>query len=89
MDIGLTPKNEANHARFSMLCDVVPLTFALGEAFQFDWSDPSHGHEMLFDAHTRSFGALGGLVGIAEKNVQDSGRRICLDAQDCLFSYLR
>ncbi|AZE62692.1 hypothetical protein PFLU3_09650 [Pseudomonas fluorescens] len=69
----------------------VPLTFALGEAFQFDWSEeglligglfrriqvsyiklcasrafclvafPSHGHEMLFDAHTRSFGALGGV----------------------------
>ncbi|KPB35614.1 ISPsy20, transposase IstB, transcriptional regulator [Pseudomonas savastanoi pv. phaseolicola] len=66
----------------------VPLTFALGEAFQFDWSEeglligglfrriqvshmklcasrafwlvayPSQGHEMLFDAHTRSFGAL-------------------------------
>ncbi len=69
----------------------VPLTFALGEAFQFDWSEeglligglfrriqvsrmklcasrafwfaayPSQGHEMLFDAHTRSFGALGGV----------------------------
>ena len=69
----------------------VPLTFELGEAFQFDWSDealvicglyrklqvahmklcasrafwlvayPSQGHEMLFDAHTRSFAALGGV----------------------------
>ena len=70
----------------------VPLSFALGEAFQFDWSDeglmvggvfykvqvahlklcasrafwlvayPSQGHEMLFDAHTRSFQALGGVT---------------------------
>jgi len=69
----------------------VPLTFALGEAFQFDWSVeglligglfrrirvyhmklcasrafwlvayPSQGHEMLFNAHTRSFGALDGV----------------------------
>ncbi len=69
----------------------VPLSFALGEAFQFDWSEeglmvggiyyrlqvshlklcasrafwlvayPSQGHEMLFDAHTRSFAALGGI----------------------------
>jgi transposase len=69
----------------------VPLTFALGEAFQFDWSEeglvvggiyyraqvahmklcasrafwlvayPSQGHEMLFDAHTRGFAALGGV----------------------------
>jgi transposase len=69
----------------------VPLTFELGEAFQFDWSEeglvvggvyhhmqvshlklcasrafwlvayPSQGHEMLFDAHTRSFAALGGI----------------------------
>ena len=69
----------------------VPLTFGLGEAFQFDWSEeglviggiyrkiqvshmklcasrafwlvayPSQGHEMLFDAHTRSFAALGGI----------------------------
>jgi hypothetical protein len=67
---------------------LVPLTFELGEAFQFDWSEdgcwwagvlphaglaheavrqrafwlvayPSQGHEMLFDAHTRSFAALG------------------------------
>ena len=72
----------------------VPLSFALGEAFQFDWSTegllvggiyynkvqlshmklcasrgfwlvayPSQGHEMLFDAHTRSFAALGGIPG--------------------------
>jgi transposase len=70
----------------------VPLSFELGEAFQFDWSDeamvvggvfynvqvahlklcasrafwlvayPSQGHEMLFDAHTRSFQALGGVT---------------------------
>ena len=69
----------------------VPLTFELGEAFQFDWSEegmvvggvhdkvqvahlklcasrafwlvayPSQGHEMLFDAHTRSFHGLGGV----------------------------
>ena len=137
----------------------VPLTFELGEAFQFDWSDealvigglyrklqvahtklcasrafwlvayPSQGHEMLFDAHTRSFAALGGVArrgiydnmktavdqvkkgkgrvvnarfavmcahylfdadfcnvasgwekGVVEKNVQDSRRRIWIDA---------
>jgi transposase len=70
----------------------VPLSFELGEAFQFDWSEealvvgglycrlqvahmklcasrafwlvayPSQGHEMLFDAHTRSFAALGGVA---------------------------
>jgi transposase len=69
----------------------VPLSFELGEAFQFDWSEeglvvggiyrrlqvahlklcasrafwlmayPTQGHEMLFDAHTRSFAALGGV----------------------------
>ena len=69
----------------------VPLSFALGEAFQFDWSTeyvvigglrrtlqaahmklsasrafwmvayPGQSHEMLFDAHTRSFEALGGV----------------------------
>ena len=138
----------------------VPLQFALGEAFQFDWSEeglviggiyhrmqvshmklcasrafwlvayPSQGHEMLFDAHTRSFAALGGVArrgiydnmktavdkvnkgkgrvvntrfavmcahylfdadfcnvasgwekGVVEKNVQDSRRRIWIDAQ--------
>ena len=143
----------------------VPLTFELGEAFQFDWSDeglvvggiyhkmqvshmklcasrafwlvayPSQGHEMLFDAHTRSFAALGGVArrgiydnmktavdkvkrgkgrvvnarfavmcahylfdadfcnvasgwekGVVEKNVQDSRRRIWLDAQQRKFS---
>ncbi len=137
----------------------VPLTFAWGEAFQFDWSEeglvvggiyyraqvahlklcasrafwlvayPSQGHEMLFDAHTRSFAALGGIArrgiydnmktavdkvkkgkgrvvnarfavmcahylfdadfcnvasgwekGVVEKNVQDSRRRIWLEA---------
>jgi transposase len=69
----------------------VPLSFELGDAFQFDWSEeglvvggiyrrlqvahlklcasrafwlvayPTQGHEMLFDAHTRSFAALGGV----------------------------
>ncbi len=142
----------------------VPLAFALGEAFQFDWSEegmliggifrriqvshmklcasrafwlvayPSQGHEMLFDAHTRSFAALGGVPrrgiydnmktavdkvskgkgrtvnarftvmcshylfdpdfcnvasgwekGIVEKNVQDSRRRIWLDARANTF----
>ena len=95
---------------------------------------PSQGHEMLFDAHTRSFAALGGIArrgiydnmktavdkvhkgkgrvvnarfavmcahylfdadfcnvasgwekGVVEKNVQDSRRRIWLDAQQCQF----
>lgn len=142
----------------------VALTFELGEAFQFDWSEeglvvgglyrklqvsqlklcasrafwlvayPSQSHEMLFDAHTRSFAALGGIPrrgiydnmktavdkvkkgkgrvvnarfavmcahylfdpdfcnvasgwekGIIEKNVQDSRRRIWLDAQNRKF----
>jgi transposase len=137
----------------------VPLSFELGEAFQFDWSEeplviggqyqrlqvahmklcasrafwlvayPGQGHEMLFDAHTRSFAALGGVArrgiydnmktavdrvgkgktrevnlrfaamcahylfdadfcnvasgwekGVVEKNVQDSRRRIWLEA---------
>jgi len=69
----------------------VPLTFQMGEAFQFDWSEeslmiggihrkiqaahtklcasrafmlsayPAQRHEMLFDAHTRAFTALGGI----------------------------
>ena len=69
----------------------VPLRFALGEAFQFDWSCeylfiaglrrrlevahmklcasrafwlvayPTQSHEMLFDAHARSFAAFGGI----------------------------
>lgn len=77
----------------------VPLQFALGEAFQFDWSEegvvigglyrklqvahmklcasrafwliayPSQGHEMLFDAHTRAFTALGG---IARRGIYDN-----------------
>lgn len=68
-----------------------PLSFELGDAFQFDWSEeglviggiyrrlqlanlklcasrafwlvayPTQGHKMLFDAHTRSFAALGGV----------------------------
>jgi hypothetical protein len=75
------------------------LSFELGEAFQFDWSDealvvggvfynmqvshlklcasrafwlvayPSQGHEMLFDAHTRSFTALGG---VARRGIYDN-----------------
>jgi transposase len=143
----------------------VPLSFELGEAFQFDWSEeglvvggiyyrlqvshmklcasrafwlvayPSQGHEMLFDAHTRSFAALGGIPrrgiydnmktavdkvtkgkgrvvnarftvmcthylfdpdfcnvasgwekGVVEKNVQDSRRRIWIDAAKQRFS---
>ena len=142
----------------------VPLHFALGEAFQFDWSEehlviggiwrklqvahlklcasrafvlvayPSQGHEMLFDAHTRAFTALGGVPrrgiydnmktavdkvnkgkgrvvnarfaamashylfdadfcnvasgwekGVVEKNVQDSRRRIWLEAGQMRF----
>lgn len=77
----------------------VPLQFALGEAFQFDWSEealviggihhkilaahtklcasrafmicayPTQSHEMLFDAHTRSFTALGG---IAKRGIYDN-----------------
>jgi hypothetical protein len=75
------------------------LSFELGEAFQFDWSEeglliggvyhhmqvshlklcasrafwmvayPSQGHEMLFDAHTRSFAALGG---VARRGIYDN-----------------
>ena len=145
----------------------VPLTFELGEAFQFDWSEeglviggiyrrlqvshmklcasrafwlvayPSQGHEMLFDAHTRSLTALGGVArrgiydnmktavdkvhkgkgrvvnarfnvmcahylydpdfcnvasgwekGVVEKNVQDSRRRIWIEASDRRWSSL-
>ena len=77
----------------------VPMSFELGEAFQFDWSEdgllvggvyyrmqvshmklcasgafwlvayPSQGHEMLFDAHTRSFAALGG---VARRGIYDN-----------------
>jgi transposase len=143
----------------------VPLSFELGEAFQFDWSEeglvvggiyrrlqvahmklcasrafwlvayPSQGHEMLFDAHTRGFAALGGVArrgiydnmktavdkvrkgkgrvvnarfavmcahylydpdfcnvasgwekGVVEKNVQDSRRRIWIDARERRFA---
>src|SRR5450830_1905603 len=95
---------------------------------------PTQSHEMLFDAHTRAFPAMGGIArrgiydnmktavdkvckgkgrvvnarffamtahylfdpdfcnvasgwekGIVEKNVQDSRRRIWLDAQNCMF----
>ena len=84
---------QAQHARA-----FVPLTFELGEAFQFDWSEeglviagvyrrlqlahmklcasrafwlvayPSQGHEMLFDAHARGFAALG----IARRGIYDN-----------------
>ena len=143
----------------------VPLSFELGEAFQFDWSEeglvvggiyyrvqvahtklcasrafwlvayPGQGHEMLFDAHSRSFAALGGVPrrgiydnmktavdkvekgkgrvvnarfavmcahylfdadfcnvasgwekGVVEKNVQDSRRRIWIEAARQRFS---
>ena len=77
----------------------VPLSFELGEAFQFDWSEegllvggvfyklqvahlklcasrafwlvayPGQGHEMLFDAHTRAFQALGG---VARRGIYDN-----------------
>ena len=142
----------------------VPLQFAFGEAFQFDWSEeglvvggvyrrlqvahlklcasrafwlvayPTQAHEMLFDAHAQSFVALGGVPrrgiydnmktavdrvrrgkdrvvnsrfavmcahylfdpdfcnvasgwekGVIEKNVQDSRRRIWLEAQQRTF----
>ena len=142
----------------------VPLRFAFGEAFQFDWSEeglvvggvyrrlqvshmklcasrafwlvayPTQAHEMLFDAHAKSFAALGGVPrrgiydnmktavdkvnrtrgrivnarfavmcshylfdpdfcnvasgwekGVVEKNVQDSRRRIWLDAHQRTF----
>ena len=76
----------------------VPLRFAWGEAFQFDWSEEglviggvyrklqlahmklcasrafwlsayaSQGHEMLFEAHTRGFAALG----IARRGIYDN-----------------
>ena len=76
-----------------------PLSFELGDAFQFDWSEeplviggiyrrlqvahlklcasrafwlvayPTQGHEMLFDAHTRSFAALGG---VARRGIYDN-----------------
>ena len=79
----------------------VPLSFELGEAFQFDWSEeplviggvyqrlqvahvklcasrafwlvayPGQGHEMLFDAHTRAFTALGG---VARRGIYDNMR---------------
>jgi transposase len=79
----------------------VPLKFALGEAFQFDWSEeslmiggiprrmqvahtklcasrafwlvayPTQTHEMLFDAHTRAFAALGG---VARRGIYDNMR---------------
>ncbi|MBT9608826.1 MAG: IS21 family transposase, partial [Aquabacterium sp.] len=149
----------AEEGRATVRNAFVPLSFELGEAFQFDWSEeglviggvyrrmqvshmklcasrafwlvayPSQGHEMLFDAHTRSFAALGGVArrgiydnmktavdqvkkdkgrvvnarfavmcahylfdadfcnvaagwekGVVEKNVQDSRRRIWVDA---------
>ena len=79
----------------------VPLHFAWGEAYQFDWSEegiviggvyrrvqmahltlcasrafwlvayPGQSHEMLFDAHTRAFAALGG---VARRGIYDNMR---------------
>ena len=142
----------------------VPLKFALGDAFQFDWSTeyawvgglrrrlevahtklcgsrafwlvayPTQSHEMLFDAHARAFAAFGGVPqrgiydnmktavdkvtkgkgrvvnarfkamcshylfepdfcnvasgwekGVVEKNVQDSRRRIWIEARERKF----
>jgi hypothetical protein len=83
----------------------VPLSFELGDAFQFDWSEeglviggiyrriqlahlklcasrafwlaayPTQGHEMLFDAHTRSFAALGGIPRRGVYDLHVDGRR--------------
>ena len=143
----------------------VPMSFELGDAFQFDWSCeyvfvgglrrrlevahtklassrafwltayPTQSHEMLFDAHARAFAAFGGVPrrgiydnmktavdkvgtgkarsvnirfqamcshylfdpefcnpasgwekGVVEKNVQDSRRRIWIDAQSRKWS---
>ena len=154
-----------HHAAVTGKSAYVPLKFALGEAFQFDWSEewlviggthrkllaahtklcasrafllsayPTQSHEMLFDAHTRAFTALGGVPkrgiydnmktavdkvckgngriintrffamtahylfepdfcnvasgwekGVVEKNVQDSRRRIWMDAKQQRFS---
>ena len=82
----------------------MPLSFELGEAFQFDWSDeamivggvfynvhvahlklcasrafwlvayPSRGHEMLFDAHARSFQSLGGVT--RRRRIYDNMRMV-------------
>jgi transposase len=82
---------QREHALGPKVKGFVPLKFALGEAFQFDWSEeglvvggiyyrmqvshmklcasrafwlvayPTQGHEMLFDAHTRSFAVFGGV----------------------------
>ena len=154
----------ADEGQVALVNAFVPLSFALGEAFQFDWSEeglvvggiyyrlqvshlklcasrafwlvayPSQGHEMLFDAHTQSFAALGGIPrrgiydnmktavdkvkkgkgrtvnarfaamcahylfdpdfcnvasgwekGVVEKNVQDSRRRVWMDARNQRF----
>ena len=159
-------RNWRNHrVSASAKAAFVPLKFALGEAFQFDWSEewlmvggvhrkilaahtklcasrafmlsayPTQSHEMLFDAHTRAFTALGGVPkrgiydnmktavdkvqkgkgrivntrffamtahylfdpdfcnvasgwekGVVEKNVQDSRRRVWMDAKAQRFS---
>ena len=42
---------------------------------------PSQGHEMLFDAHTRSFTALGG---IARRGIYDNIGRPSDEAELCL-----
>ena len=89
----------AREGRSASTTAFVPLAFAWGEAFQFDWSEegvvvggipyraqvahmklcasrafwlvayPGQGHEMLFDAHTRSFAALGG---VAHRGIYDN-----------------
>ena len=84
-------RHDRNRAAVTGKSAYVPLQFAPGEAFQFDWSEewlviggihrklqaahtklcasrafwisayPTQSHEMLFDAHTRAFTALGGV----------------------------
>lgn len=39
---------------------------------------PSQGHEMLFDAHTRSFGALGG---VPRRGIYDNMKTGCRQGQ--------
>jgi transposase len=91
--------------KISATSALVPLSFELGDAFQFDWSEeglviggiyrriqlahlklcasrafwlaayPTQGHEMLFDAHTRSFAALGGIPRRGVYDLHVDGRR--------------
>lgn len=50
---------------------------------------PSQGHEMLFDAHTRSFGALGGVPcrGIYDnmKTAIDKGKGCTVNARSAVM----